>query len=86
VERWFSVSKVIDNRPLRTLALFLAGGAFLFVLGLFTFLTLLGAIGGFSFDSSVLSFYPIITGLGALFGFGRWWSYEVGPVNPFHDS
>lgn len=79
------LSEGIDERPLRSLALFLLGGASLFVLGLFMFLTLLATLGGFSFDSSVLTFYPVMAGLGALFGFERWWSYERGPVNPFRD-
>jgi hypothetical protein len=65
--------------------LFLVGGASIFVAGLFAFLTAIGIIGGIWFDSSVLKFYPMMAGLGALFGFERWWSYEVGPVNPFHD-
>jgi hypothetical protein len=40
---------------------------------------------GDSPDSSVYYFYPIMGGLGAAFGFERWWSHEYGDVNPFHD-
>ena len=79
------MSQDVDERPLRTLALFLVGGASLFVFGLFLFLTFVGVLGRVWFDSSVMNFYPLMAGLGALFGFERWWSYEQGPVNPFHD-
>ena len=74
-----------EKHPARSLAYFLAAGASLFVAGLFVTLTSLGAA-GVRYDSSVLDFYPVMAGLGAIFGFERWWSHIYGPSNPFHDS
>lgn len=74
-----------DKHPVRSLAFFLAAGIVIFVGGLFAVLTSLKALGGVSFDSSVLDFYPVLAGLGALFGFSLWMSFEAGPSNPFHD-
>jgi hypothetical protein len=62
----------------------LAGGASIFVLALLG-LHLALILAGVGPDSSVLNFYPLMVGAGALFGFERWWSYEQGGVNPFHD-
>ncbi|MDE1858141.1 MAG: hypothetical protein KGI26_03630 [Thaumarchaeota archaeon] len=75
-----------DPHPLRSLVLFLGSGAAIFVLGLFLVLWFLGAAGGFSYDPSVLDFYPVMAGLGAVFGFERWWAHMYGPSNPFHDK
>jgi hypothetical protein len=62
----------------------LVGGASIFVLGFLVFqLALIFA--GHALDGSVLNFYPLVAGAGALFGFERWWSNEQGGVNPFHD-
>ena len=36
-------------------------------------------------DQTFYSFYPIMVGLGAAFGFERWWAHEQGDFNPFHD-
>ena len=36
-------------------------------------------------DSTFYNFYPIMVALGAAFGFERWWAYEQGEHNPFHD-
>ncbi len=62
----------------------LAAGTGIFVLGLFLVLSLL-SYAGYGLDSSVLDFYPLMGGAGALFGFERWLAYESGGVNPFHD-
>ncbi len=62
----------------------LAAGTGIFVLGLFLVLSLL-SYAGYGLDSSVLNFYPLMGGAGALFGFERWLAYESGGVNPFHD-
>ncbi len=75
-----------DRHPVRTLVFFLAAGVGLFVAGLYAVLTLLGSVGGAGYDASVLSFYPFMAALGAVFGFERWWSYELGPYNPIHDN
>jgi len=56
----------------------------MFVFGLFIFLELIGLFANIWFDPSVLEFYPLMAGVGALFGFERWWTYQNGPVNPFH--
>jgi hypothetical protein len=73
-----------DARHLRTLLMMVAGGTSIFVLGFMAFHLAL-VFGGHAPDRSVLDFYPLMAGIGALFGFERWWSYEQGGVNPFHD-
>jgi len=74
-----------DKHPFRTLLIFIAAGGCLFTLGLFLLLTFITVFGGINMDSSVLDFYPLMAGAGALFGFERWWYHESGGVNPFHD-
>jgi hypothetical protein len=74
----------VDEHPYRTLAKFLAAGTGIFVLGLFILLSSI-SYAGYKLDSSVIYFYPLMAGAGALFGFERWLYYESGGVNPFHD-
>jgi len=71
-----------DKRPWRTLVVCVGSGILIFVSMLSIVLLLVSYAG--AMDSSQLSFYWIMAGAGALFGFERWWSYEQGPVNPFH--
>ncbi len=71
--------------PMRNLLVMLVAGAFLSVFALLLFQLAL-TLAGVPPDSSVLDFYPIMAGAGLIFGFERWWSYEQGPVNPFHDA
>jgi len=75
----------VDEHPWRTLAIFLASGTSIFTLGLSILLGVLIYFGGLRFDQSILYFYPLLAGAGALFGFERWVYYESGGVNPFHD-
>jgi len=75
----------VDKHPYRTLLVLLAAGTTIFVLSFFLILFAVTAFTGLRFDSSVVDFYPWIAGAGALFGFERWWAYESGGVNPFHD-
>jgi len=70
-----------DQHPLRNLILFLTTGAAMFAFGLFVVLTVFAGM----FDVSVLKFYPLMAGLGAVVGFSWWWGYEYGPSNPFHE-
>jgi hypothetical protein len=74
------------RKSLLTLVFFLVGGALIFSLALFLLLTIIGAWGGVKLDSSVLGFYPIMAGCGAIFGFERWLANQQGPYNPFHDQ
>jgi hypothetical protein len=76
----------LDKHPFRTLALFLALGILAFLAGLFALLGFLQGFAGAKFDSSVVNFYLLMAGGGAIFGFERWWTYELGGVNPFHDK
>ncbi len=63
----------------------LAAGMFIFVSFLLVLhLSLIYA--GVKLDSSIMNFYPMMAGAGILFGFERWWAYEQGGVNPFHDT
>jgi hypothetical protein len=75
----------LDKHPIRRLGIFLAAGTGIFVGGLFLFLTFITVVGGMRFDSSILNFYPLMACAGGIFGFERWWAYESGGVNPFHD-
>ncbi|MDE1853500.1 MAG: hypothetical protein KGI38_07115 [Thaumarchaeota archaeon] len=75
----------VDKHPLRTLILLIGAGSMIFMLGLSILLAFLGYAGRVWYDPSVLDFYPLMAGLGALFGFERWWGYEYGETNPFHD-
>lgn len=52
--------------------------------GLFLIFTTLGSF-GVGFDTSVVCFCPLMAIFGAIFGFERWWSNEIGPYNPIHD-
>lgn len=74
-----------DRHPWRTLAVCEAGGILLFVGLLFAILTLTANAGVKYEGPSVLNFYLFIAGVGALYGFERWWTHEYGPSNPFHD-
>jgi uncharacterized RDD family membrane protein YckC len=67
----------------RLLKMLAVGSAF-FVILLFAVQVIL-IFGKLAPDSSFYNFYPIMAGLGALFGFERWWAHEQGGVNPFHD-
>jgi hypothetical protein len=76
-----------SERPrdhLRTLALFLVAGVVLFV-GLMAVINLIMLRFLAAPDQSILYFYPVMAGAGALFGFERWWAHEQGPYNPFHE-
>ena len=75
----------VDKHPLRTLGISLAAGVSMFVTGLFLLLWSLLVYGGAKFDPSVWNFYLLVAFAGAVFGFERWWAYESGGVNPFHD-
>lgn len=75
----------VDKHPIRSLLIFVAAGSGIFAFGLFLLLTAMSVYGGIRLDSSVLNFYPLMAGAGALFGFERWWYHESGGVNPFHD-
>ncbi len=74
----------LDKHPRRTLAFCLAAGVSIFVLGLFVLLTVVSFYGVVKPDPSALKFYPVMAGVGALFGFNVWWGYEQGTYNP-HD-
>ncbi len=73
-----------DKHPLRTLVFMVSVGVAFFVF-LFLVLHIVLVVDGLAPDPSVLNFYPIMAGLGLVFGFERWWGYEQGGVNPFHD-
>ncbi len=78
--RWGGLTRAHARR----LVLMMGAGVALFVALLFCLQALL-TYAGAAMDSSVYSFYPIMAGLGAMFGFERWWAHEQGGVNPFHD-
>ena len=73
-----------ERHPVKRLAFFLAAGVLIFDGGLFLVLAVLGSF-GVGFDPSVARFYPLLAIFGAVFGFERWWSNEIGPYNPIHD-
>lgn len=77
-------SESVDRHQIRTLLISLAAGTGMFVIGFFLIIFVLTAYGHLKFDPSVIDFYPLIAGAGALFGFERWWYNESGGVNPFH--
>jgi drug/metabolite transporter (DMT)-like permease len=79
-----SAGQGLTRRHLRRLVLLMGAGVLFFV-GLFLCLHLLLIYAGAAPDPSVYNFYPLMAGLGALFGFERWWAHEQGGVNPFHD-
>lgn len=72
-----------DENPLRTLLVCVAGGSALFILFLLPIHLLVLLYAPTAFDPSVWDFYPILAGLGVVFGFERWLSYEQGSYNPF---
>jgi hypothetical protein len=74
-----------DKHPARTLLYCISVGAAFFT-GLFLLLYLALVHSGKAPDPSVFRFYPIMAGLGLIFGFERWWAYEQGGVNPFHNE
>jgi len=74
-----------DKNPLRRLLYLTVAGMGIFMSFLLV-LQLSLVYFGTAPDPSVFKFYPIMAGLGALFGFERWWSYEQGEYNPFHES
>jgi hypothetical protein len=41
--------------------------------------------GKVNYDPSIWNFYPLMAAIGAMFAFERWWTYECGGVNPWHD-
>ena len=53
------------------LGIFLASGISIFTLGLSALLGVLIHFGGLRFDQTVLYFYPLLAGAGALFGLER---------------
>lgn len=73
-----------DKHPLRTLLYCITVGMGFFT-SLILALHLALVYSGVAPDPSVFNFYPIMAGLGVVFGFERWWGYEQGGVNPFHD-
>ena len=80
-----------DEHPWRTLAVCEGTGIFFFVAMLFAILTLIGwatsnpaMASEMGVDSSALNFYWIFIGLGALWGFERFWTTEYGPSNPWY--
>ena len=77
--------KIQDWNPLKRLPVFLAAGSFIFVLFLLAVEAALVYLGGWKPDSSVANFYWLMGVIGTVWGFERWWSYELGPCNPFHD-
>lgn len=70
---------------MKTLVKFLVAGSSLFIFFLFAVQSVLVYLGGWRSDPSVLYFYPLMALLGTVWGFEQWWSYEIGPYNPFHD-
>jgi len=79
------LSQPVDKHPLRSLAKSLLFGTLLFlslIVAVQLVLTLLAR--GVGIDATFWRFYPLMGGVGALFGFERWWAYEQDGVNPFH--
>lgn len=73
------------KNPHRSLLVSILFGGFIFVLLLFVLqFSLVFLAGGHGIDPSFVDFYPLMGGLGAFWGFERWWSYEGGEYNPFH--
>lgn len=67
------------------MALLIAAGACAFVALLAALQFALSSV-GVKLDATFYDFYPIMAGLGAVFGFERWWGQELGEYNPFHDT
>ncbi|MDV3244714.1 MAG: hypothetical protein LYZ66_06040 [Nitrososphaerales archaeon] len=78
-------SQYWDKHPWRTLLYMTTMGAGFFI-GLFLALHLVLIYSRIAPDPSAFDFYPIMAGLGVIFGFERWWGYESGGINPFHES
>lgn len=78
-------SKHPDKHPWRTLAKAIPAGASIFMAMFFVLQMSLQVGAGYYPDSSVWNFYPLMAFAGAIFGFERWWAYEQGPYNPFHE-
>lgn len=74
-----------DKHPLRDLAFMVAAGVSIFMVGFFILRISLQVLVGFVPDPSVWNFYWLMALAGGVFGFERWWSYEQGPYNPFHE-
>lgn len=72
------------NHAKRMVALIVAG-ACIFVALLVALQVALNYV-GVRFDGTFYEFYPIMAGVGAVFGFERWWGQEQGEYNPFHDA
>ncbi|MDV3293958.1 MAG: hypothetical protein LYZ70_06775 [Nitrososphaerales archaeon] len=75
----------LTRAHLKRLGFFTLAGGAIFV-ALLVALQAALAFAGHPVDSSIYKFYPILAGLGAAFGFERWWAHEQGDVNPFHDK
>jgi hypothetical protein len=75
----------LTKAHLRRLVWMMSVGMVFFV-ALFLFVHIVLIYAGAAPDPTVYRFYPIMAGLGALFGFERWWAHEQGGVNPFHDK
>lgn len=76
-----------DKNLLRSLLISIVSGCFVFVfLLLLVQLDLAYFAAGTRLDSSFADFYPMMVGLGVLWGFSRWCSYEQGEYNPFHSD
>jgi hypothetical protein len=69
----------------RRMAMMIAAGACAFMALLAALQVAFGFV-GLKMDATFYEFYPIMAGLGALFGFERWWGRELGDYNPFHDT
>lgn len=79
-------SQIEDKNPFRTFLVCIFGGASIFILLFAAFHLMILMYAPTTLDFSALYFYPIMAGLGMVFGFERWWSYEQGSYNPFHDD
>ena len=74
----------LSRSHLKRLVLFMAAGVGIFTLFLVVVQIALGLVGKLP-DPTFYDFYPIMVALGAVFGFERWWAYEQGEHNPFHE-
>jgi hypothetical protein len=76
-----------NKHLVRSLAASVVFGCLIFVVFLlFVQFILAYFAGGAGLDSSFGEFYPLMGGLGAIWGFSRWWSSEQGDYNPFHSK
>ena len=74
----------LSKSHLKRLVLFMAAVIAIFLLFLVAVQVALGLVGKLP-DPTFYDFYPIMVALGAAFGFERWWAYEQGEHNPFHE-